>query len=122
MAQLLRLRAPVLFSLSGHLARVAPHKAIPMVRSIPLDRLLLESDSPDGALRLSAAWLEALPQLAGLPPRLERFGERNTPAAVQCTLLLVAAVLGRSAEEVAAATRANYLAAFGTIPVPCHSN
>lgn len=117
-AQLLRLRAPVYFSLSGHLAKVPPRKAIPMVRSIPLDRLLLESDSPDGALRLSAVWLEALPQLAGLPPRLERFEAGNTPAAVRCVLELVAAVLGRPAEEVAAATRANYLAVFGTIPVP----
>ena len=79
------------------------------VRAIPLDRLLLESDSPDGALELSPAWLEALPSLAGLPGQLEAAAlqQINRPAALRCTLQLVAAALGRSEAEVAAATSEN---------------
>lgn len=79
------------------------------MRAIPLDRLLLESDSPDGALDPPAAWLEALPCLAGLPQEVDGAGLRplNRPAALRWTLRLVAAARSQSEEEVAAATRAN---------------
>jgi TatD DNase family protein len=104
-------------SLSGHLLRVPPHKALPMVRAVPLDRLLLESDSPDGALDLSPAWLEALPSLAALPQQLQAAGlhQVNRPAALRFTLQVVAAALGRSEAEVAAATRDNARRIFCSI-------
>ena len=46
-------------------------------RAIPLDRLLLESDSPDGVLELPPAWLAALPGLAALPQQLQDAGLRQ---------------------------------------------
>jgi TatD DNase family protein len=111
------LRLPgVHFSLGGHLAKLPPQKAVPMVRAIPLDRLLLESDSPDGALRLGAAWLDALPSLRELEPRLAQFLERgNAPAAVACVLSLVAAARGEGEAAVAAAASANAERIFGDV-------
>lgn len=98
----------VFFSLNGYLCKLPPHKALPMVRCIPLDRLLLESDAPDGLMQVSAAWLQALPQLAALSERLTRFREQgNTPAAVACTLEVVAAIRGEGKEAIAAATCTN---------------
>lgn len=77
--------------------------------AIPLNRLLLESDCPDGALSLSPAWLEALPSLAHLPEQVQAAGLHplNRPCVLRWTLQLVAAALGRGEEEVAAATRSN---------------
>ena len=111
------LRLPsVHFSLGGHLAKLPPQKAVPMVQAIPLERLLLESDSPDGALRLSPAWLDALPSLHELEPRLVQFQERgNAPAAVACVLALVAAVRGEGEAAVAAAASANAERVFGNV-------
>ncbi len=74
-----------------------------------LDRLLLESDSPDGMLQLSEAWLEALPSLQHVPQQLQEAGlhQTNRPCVLRWTLQLVAAALGKPEEEVAAATCAN---------------
>jgi Tat protein secretion system quality control protein TatD with DNase activity len=79
------------------------------VRAIPLDRLLLESDSPDGALRLSHAWLEALPQLAHLPDEVRRaeMQDVNRPRVLRWMLQLVAAAQDKPEDKVAAATYAN---------------
>lgn len=89
----------------------------PQVRAVPLDRLLLESDSPDGELDLSPAWLEALPSLAALPQQLQAAGlhQLNRPAALRFTLQIIAAALGRSEAEVAAATRDNARRIFCSI-------
>lgn len=89
-----------------------PHFPLPttlQVRAIPPDRLLLESDSPDGALDLPPAWQEALPSLAHLPAQLESADLRqlNRPCVLRWTLQLVAAMLGKSEEEVAAITWEN---------------
>ncbi|KAL4858558.1 putative metal-dependent hydrolase YabD [Chlorella vulgaris] len=96
-------------SLSGHITKLAPHKALPMIRAVPLERLLLESDSPDGLLQLSPAWLAELPSLRSLPQQLADAGllEVNRPCVLPWTLQLVAAALCKPAEEVAGATYAN---------------
>jgi len=82
-----------------------------------LDRLLLESDSPDGALDLSPAWLEALPSLASLPQQLQTadLQQLNRPAALRFTLQIVAAALGKSEADVATATRENARRIFCSI-------
>ena len=79
------------------------------VRAVPLDRLLLESDSPNGVLDLSPVWLEALPALAHLPQQLREVGlhQLSRPCMLRWTLQLLAAALDRPEEEVAAATFAN---------------
>lgn len=113
----------VYFSLGGHLTRVSPPKALAMlgVLAQALDRCLLESDSPDGLLSLRDAWIEAVPALEKLKTQIEeafarakneRGPEReaqpnNTPAAVRQMLVLVSAAMGRTEEEVAAATTSN---------------
>ncbi|KAL4443511.1 hypothetical protein ABPG75_011248 [Micractinium tetrahymenae] len=113
-AALARLPMPVYFSLSGHLTKVPPAKALPMVRAIPPDRLLLESDSPDGPLDLPPAWLEALPSLAHVPAELEAAGLRqvNRPCVLRWTLQLVAAAVEKPADEVAQHTWQNACRVF----------
>jgi TatD DNase family protein len=107
------------FSLSGHLTRVAPTKALPMLRLLgekALHRCLIESDAPDGALRLSDAWIEAVPALKLLRNDLETDlgtkgkqggGEINSPLATLHMLKLVATVLDKPETEIAQATYTN---------------
>ena len=88
------------------------------VRAIPLDRLMIESDSPDGALDPPPAWLHALPQLSHLPGELRAAGlaQLNRPCVLRWTLQLVAAAAGRPEEEVACATWDNACRVFGCTP------
>jgi TatD DNase family protein len=69
-----------------------------VVRAVPLDRLLLETDAPF---------------MAPVPHR----GTRNEPAHLPLTLARIADILGRDAAEVAARTTANARALFG-LPHP----
>src|SRR6201993_1669756 len=64
-----------------------------IVRDLPLDRLLVETDAP---------------YLAPVPYR----GKRNEPAFVTATAAAVAALKGVNAEEIAAATRDNFFRLF----------
>ena len=116
----------VYFSLGGHLTRVAPRKAIPMLQGLPLDRCLLESDAPDGVPSLSDDWVDALPVLAPLkielelaPLKIELDLENgdckpllNSPASIRHMLTVVAAAMGRSEEEIAEATSRNARSVF----------
>ena len=70
-----------------------------VVRSVPIDRLLVETDAP---------------YLAPVPRR----GKRNEPAYVAHTAAAVADVKGVSVTELAARTTANALALFTRIPPP----
>ena len=88
------------------------------VQAIPPDRLLLESDSPDGQLSLPAPWLDALPSLAHLPAELDAADLRrvNRPCVLRWTLRLVAAAAGRPEAEVAQTTWENACRVFGCKP------
>lgn len=99
----------VYFSLNGYLTKLPPPKALATIRAVPLERCLLESDAPDGALHLSEAWLEALPELEQVRGMAEesKHDSGNSPKVVLCTLRLVAAAMGRPEGEVAAATYQN---------------
>ena len=66
-----------------------------LVREVPLDRLLIETDAP---------------YLAPVPFR----GKRNEPRFVVETAKRLAAVLGRTFEEIAERTTANAVAVFGS--------
>ncbi len=69
------------------------------IRTVPLDRLLVETDAP---------------YLAPVPHR----GRRNQPAYVVDTARRLAAVVGKSFEELAAITTANAVAVFGARVAP----
>jgi len=112
----------VYFSLGGHLTKVAPNKALQMLCLLgekALDRCLLESDAPDGALQLNDAWIEAMPTLAQLKEDLELEQQKdetsasgkkvglNTPIATRHMLKLVATVLDKPETDIAQATRDN---------------
>ncbi len=90
-------------SLSGILTFKAADDLRATVRGLPLDRLLIETDSP---------------YLAPVPKR----GKRNEPAFVAHTATALAEALGRSPHEVRAATTANFLTLFGRIPQPNRSS
>ena len=86
------------------------------IRAIPDDQLLLESDAPDGHLRLDGDWLEQL-GLAELELALPGSrDEPNTPTCLTATLQIVAAARGQSPEHVARTTARNASSAFGLIP------
>lgn len=111
-AALIKALPNVYFSLNGYLTKLAPEKVIPMVQSIPLDRLLIESDCPDGVLLLPENWLQALPQLEKLnheQGQQQRQQQQplvyNTPLAVRRNLTLIAAIRGVEEDEIAKATR-----------------
>jgi TatD DNase family protein len=70
-----------------------------IVRDVPLDRLLVETDAP---------------YLAPVPYR----GKRNEPAFVTATATAVAALKGIEAEELAAVTTANFFRLFGKASAP----
>ena len=73
-----------------------------IVRDLPLDRLLVETDSP---------------YLAPVPYR----GKRNEPAFVAATAAAVAALKGVDPEELAAATTANFFRLFAKARPPAAS-
>ena len=70
-----------------------------IVRDVPLDRLLVETDAP---------------YLAPVPYR----GKRNEPAFVTATAAAVAALKGIEAEELAAVTTANFFRLFAKASAP----
>lgn len=85
------------FSFSGILTFKRSDELRAIAADVPLDRLLVETDAP---------------YLAPLPWR----GKRNEPAYVAHTAKILAEVKGVSAEEMAAATTANFGRLFTKVP------
>lgn len=108
----------VYYSLGGLLSRIGRAKAAGVARNVPLDRLLLETDAPDGQLRvddeLAAAGVQ-LVQLevldAGVAASCCRGSEKeesaNHPANLGAVLRMVSALSGRPLEELARASYRN---------------
>jgi Tat protein secretion system quality control protein TatD with DNase activity len=70
-----------------------------MIESIPLDRLLLESDAPDACLNpLPDRWVQALPDLRALndSEHAEKYPGLTTPAVVRKMVTLIAVMLSSS--------------------------
>ena len=84
-------------SLAGPVTYRNARKQVEVAGQVPLDRLLVETDSPY------------------LPPSPYR-GQRNEPAYVVETARKIAAIRNISSEEVAAATSANASSIFGISP------
>jgi TatD DNase family protein len=74
-------------------------ESVDLLRSVPLDRLLVETDSP---------------YLAPVPHR----GKRNEPAFVRQVAERAALLRGESTESLIAATTANAFAFYGIEPSP----
>ncbi len=84
-------------SLAGPVTYRNARKLVEVARQIPLERLLVETDSPY------------------LPPSPYR-GQRNEPAYVVETARKIAEIRSTSFQEIAAATSANAVEVFGTSP------
>jgi TatD DNase family protein len=84
-------------SLSGILTFKTADELRETARTVPLDRLLVETDSP---------------YLAPIPKR----GKRNEPSFVVHTAAKLAEVKGISAEALAEATTTNFLRLFSRVP------
>ncbi|MGQ9513351.1 TatD family hydrolase [Thermodesulfitimonas sp.] len=83
-------------SIAGPVTFTGARRPVEVVRQMPLERLLLETDAPY------------------LPPVPHR-GKRNEPAYLIYTAQKVAAIRGISLEELAAATTANAVRLFGLL-------
>jgi TatD DNase family protein len=96
------LRLGLSISFSGVLTFKNSDALRAIAATVPLDRLLVETDAPF---------------LAPIPYR----GKRNEPAFVVHTAAALAAVKGISATELAAATTANVLNLFAKMPAPAQA-
>ncbi|KAK9863851.1 hypothetical protein WJX84_004445 [Apatococcus fuscideae] len=90
------------FSISGHTSRIAARKTGPMLNRIPLDRLLLETDSPDALPHVDGNSVTPLHPVPG-----DDSGRLNHPANVRVVLEWVAKAMGKPVAEVATATLRN---------------
>lgn len=108
--------AGVHFSLSGTLTSVKADKARQLVQAIPLDRLLVETDSPDGVMRCQgggrageacppAPALRHIPAAAGADNTAGR--PLNHPANLGVVCEFVSNLLGLPPEQVADVTCKN---------------
>lgn len=88
-------------SLSGILTFKKAEALQQAARNLPLERILIETDSP---------------YLAPIPYR----GQRNQPAYTQHVCAQLAALRGITSEECAAATTANFLRLFTKVQLPNH--
>ncbi|KAK9819443.1 hypothetical protein WJX74_006187 [Apatococcus lobatus] len=93
------------FSISGHTSRLAERKTMPMLQQIPLDRLLLETDSPDALPHVDDDGHDGGTPLH--PVAEDTTARLNHPANVRVVLEWVARSMGKPATEVAAAALRN---------------
>lgn len=104
----------IYFSFGGYITRLVPTKAIEMIRLVPRDKCLVESDSPDGLVILGPTWLEALPGLREIEQEAAKINEThiNTPCSVLLTVRLIALARNVPLEEMIAMTHENTCRVF----------
>eukprot|EP00884_Botryococcus_braunii_P022384 jgi/Botrbrau1/882/Bobra.0167s0007.1 len=93
------------FSLSGHSLRLQPSKLKAMLQQVPLDRLLLETDSPDGLPKLSEEEQKRLPRDSWCSELYQQ--GLNQPSNIRFVLERVAECMEREQQEIAAAAFRN---------------
>ncbi|CAL9776265.1 unnamed protein product [Musa acuminata subsp. burmannicoides] len=101
------------FSFSGHLTSMKPEKAKKMLKSVPRDRILIETDSPDGLLSVKTSSSFPFPDVASIAETENQFGDSaaeatslskeglNHPANIHRVLKYVATLLEMPEEELA---------------------
>lgn len=115
-------RLDVYFSLNLTLLnRKARQKAIDMVREVPADRIVLESDGPDGRLRSRSDWAEWFRECGAECPSggdgrdplgireadIDLAVSRGSPASVRLMAHAVGAAVGQSPREIMATSLEN---------------
>ncbi|XP_078447820.1 tatD related DNase [Wolffia australiana] len=98
------------FSFSGFLTSMKPQKAKKMLKMVPLDRLLLESDAPDGFPCLEGCSSFCAPGEESITQ--EPTGKLNHPANIPSILSYVAMLLEMPEEELAQASYRNAMRIF----------
>ncbi|KAF3793235.1 putative metal-dependent hydrolase [Nymphaea thermarum] len=104
------------FSFSGFLTSMDVRKAKKMLKSVPTERILLETDAPDALPQSDMGSLKWVPGDANAPPQLEHQGTEsraisnkalNHPANIFTVLNYVASMLEIPAEELAETSYSN---------------
>jgi len=90
------------FSISGHTMSLPSRKARPMLQQIPLEKLLVETDAPDGKPNTQTDIEVALPEP---PPDSSRL--LNHPGNIRVVVEYVAEMTGQDTATIAAATYDN---------------
>lgn len=103
----------VYFSINLGLTRLDPIRATRMLNEIPKERIVLESDSPDGILVRDRwhVWLSCLPQLQivakALGNRIQQAHERGDPHNVIVVAHIVALLTDQSPHDVMVTSKGN---------------
>jgi len=103
----------VYFSINLGLTRLDPIRAVRMLNEIPKDRLVLESDGPDGILVQEKweVWLSSLPQLQpvadALGDRILQAYNQGEPANIVLVAHIVAALTNQCPQALMALNSAN---------------
>jgi len=102
----------VYFSINPMVIRMKPGKIVPMLKALPPDRCLLESDSPDGGTKTPGAipvdWMIKLPNLEQImihnDIKVSYISKNcNTPTSTLLAAALISAASGRALENVISA-------------------
>ncbi|CAA6656470.1 unnamed protein product [Spirodela intermedia] len=109
------------FSFSGYLTSMKPQKAKKMLKMVPTDRILLESDAPDGLPQLKGCSLSCVPGDASIPQEqpvhsgttnIDSKGTLNHPANISTVLGYVATLLEMPEDELAQVSYRNAMHLF----------
>lgn len=99
------------FSFSGYLTSMKPTKSKKMLKAVATDRILLESDAPDGLPKVNTESLLTVP-LDNSSSQDEQKEELNHPANIRTVLNYVATMLEMPEEEVAEMSYHNAIRVF----------
>ncbi|RZC74052.1 hypothetical protein C5167_049532 [Papaver somniferum] len=116
------------FSFSGYVMDLKPQKANKMLKSVPTERILLESDAPDALPKSSLNFLQGESQEANILGSSNSSDQSlpketlNQPANIRIVLRYVASMLEMPEEELAELSHRNALQLFSSYPgskYPC---
>ncbi|KAJ3706909.1 hypothetical protein LUZ61_010614 [Rhynchospora tenuis] len=99
------------FSFSGYLTSLKEQKAKKMLKSVPKDRILIETDAPDGLSNFNKESLIPIPR-EGIPDEEDKSASLNHPANIHNVLEYVAMLLEMPKEEVAELSYQNAVRLF----------